>query len=300
MKSLFFNWKSNAYFFAILSVLLWSTAASAFKIALSYVPFQQLLLISCGTSCLYLYGILLIKKKFISFFKQDKSAYLHSALLGFLNPFLYYLILFKAYSLLPAQIAQPLNFIWPIITVFFSALLLKHNLTFRHIIALIISFLGVFIISTRGNLSGLHSNNPLGVFLALISSVVWALFFVLNVKDKRNAIQKLAWSFSFGFFYIFLYNLFIAAPLPHWKGIFAGVYVGLFEMGITFVCWLKALALTDSAAKVSNLIYLTPFLSLLVIRLVLHEQILPSSVIGLVFIILGIVYQNIGRKKKSL
>jgi drug/metabolite transporter (DMT)-like permease len=37
-----------------------------------------------------------------------------SAITGALNPFGYYLILFKAYSLLPAQLAQPLNMIWPV------------------------------------------------------------------------------------------------------------------------------------------------------------------------------------------
>ena len=34
---------------------------------------------------------------------------------GFLNPFLYYIILFKAYSLLPAQEALSLNYTWPLV-----------------------------------------------------------------------------------------------------------------------------------------------------------------------------------------
>jgi drug/metabolite transporter (DMT)-like permease len=277
---------------------LWSTAASAFKIALSFVSYQQLLLISAATACLYLYAVLIVQKKVKILFSYTLNEYLRSALLGFLNPFLYYLILFKAYSLLPAQIAQPLNFIWPIITVFFSVLLLKHTMQFRHIVALIISFFGVFIISTKGNFNGFRSNDPLGVFLALFSSIIWAAFFILNVKDKRKEIHKLALSFTFGLFFIIIYNLFYKQDFPSFPAVLASIYVGLFEMGITFVCWLKALALTDSAAKVSNLIYLTPFMSLLVIRFVLKEEILPSSIIGLIFIVIGIVYQNMGKRNR--
>ena len=41
-----------------------------------------------------------------------------------------------------------------------------------------------------------------------------------------------------------------------------------------------------------NLIYLVPFLSLLVITLVLGEKILPSTVVGLLFIVAGILLQK--------
>jgi drug/metabolite transporter (DMT)-like permease len=293
----FSNIKRNPYFYAILSVLLWATAASAFKIALSLLPFHQLLLFSSATACLYLYAILFIQKKIKILFSFTLSEYLYSTFLGFLNPFLYYLILFKAYSLLPAQIAQPLNFIWPLVTVFFSVLLLKQAIHFRNIIALILSFLGVFIISTKGNFTSFRTNDPLGVFLALFSSIIWAAFFVMNVKDKRNEIHKLALSFTFGFIFILIYNAFHRTGFPAVAAMLACIYVGLFEMGITFVCWLKALSLTDSAAKVSNLIYLTPFLSLLVIRFVLNEKILLSSILGLIFIVSGILYQNMGKHR---
>ena len=40
---------------------------------------------------------------------------------------LYYLILLKAYQLLPAQVAQPLNMIWPVILVFLSVPILKQK-----------------------------------------------------------------------------------------------------------------------------------------------------------------------------
>ncbi|MHC4567442.1 MAG: EamA family transporter, partial [Planctomycetota bacterium] len=69
----------------------------------------------------------------------------------------------------------------------------------------------------------------------------------------------------------------------------------LFEMGITFLIWLKALKLAKSTASVSSLIYLVPFLAFIVIYFVLDERILPSTVIGAVFIVGGIVFQKLRR-----
>ncbi len=59
-------------------------------------------------------------------------------------------------------------------------------------------------------------------------------------------------------------------------------------MGVTFVLWLRALNISKSTALIGNLVFLSPFLSLIFINLILHEQIMPSTIVGLVLIILGI------------
>ena len=299
----FSNAKQNPYFFAFLSVFFWATAATAFKIALRYIDSYSLLLFSVFFACVYLFLILLCNKKISLLLRFSKKDYLHSVLLGFLNPFLYYFILFKAYSLLPAHIAQPLNFIWPLITVLLSVSVLKHQIKWFHLIALTISFLGVIIISTKGKFLDIEAFSVVGICLALFSSFVWASFFIFNVKDKRDETLKLMLNFVFGFFFILIYGLFHRNLHYDWRGIMASAYVGFFEMAITFVFWLKALSLTDSAAKVSNLIFLTPFLSLICIAVVLKENIHFSAIIGLILIVVGIGFQrlqNPNRKKKLL
>jgi drug/metabolite transporter (DMT)-like permease len=87
--------------------------------------------------------------------------------------------------------------------------------------------------------------------------------------------------------------LFTKVKIPGLKGILGAVYIGLFEMGVTFLLWLKALKLSKTTAHVANLIYLTPFLSLLVISIAVGEKILLSTVIGLVFIVGGIILQKL-------
>lgn len=273
--------------------MFWSTVASVFKIALRYLDYLHLLFYACIVSIIALFVILSVRKKLNLFKVYSQKDYLHSALLGFLNPFLYYIILFKAYSILPAQEALSLNYLWPITLTLLSIPLLKQKISSMSIFAIIISFIGVLIIATHGNILTLRVTNPFGVALALSSTIVWSLFWIYNVKDKRDEVAKLFLNFVFALFFILLSLLFSRRlTLPSLPGILGATYVGLFEMGITFVLWLKALSLSKTTAKVSNLIYLSPFFSLIVIRFVVGEKILLPTVIGLFLIITGILTQR--------
>ncbi|MBN2543522.1 DMT family transporter [bacterium] len=284
--------QKKAYIYAISAVLIWSTVASAFKISLRYMDFLQLLFISASVSIFILFIILVIQKKLKLLASYTIKDYLKSALLGFLNPFLYYIVLFKAYSLLLAQEAQPLNYTWPITLSILSIPLLKQKIRFHNILAIFISFFGVLIISTGGNLSAFKFSNPLGVVLAVGSSVIWAFYWIYNIKDKRDAVAKLFLNFCSGFIFILLATLiFSDVTFPGRMSLLGAVYVGFFEMGITFVLWLKALNLSKTTAKVSNLIFLSPFISLIFIKIFVGEKILLSTIAGLIFIVGGIFMQ---------
>lgn len=290
--------QKQAYIYAMIAVLIWATVASAFKVSLQYLDFLQLLFLASIVSLIALFIILIIQNKAHQLKQFSKKDYLHSALLGFLNPFLYYVVLFKAYSLLPAQEAQPLNYTWPIMLVLLSIPLLKQKISVKSVIAIIISFIGVFIISTQGNVLDFHFTNLIGALLALSTAVIWALFWIYNLKDKRDEVAKLFLNFFFGFIYILIATVaFSKIVVPDSKGLLGATYVGLFEMGITFVVWAKALKLSETTAKVSRFIYLVPFLSLIVIYFVVGEKILPSTIIGLLFIILGIVLEQLNSRR---
>jgi drug/metabolite transporter (DMT)-like permease len=285
--------QKQAYLYAITAVLLWSTVASVFKVSLRYLDFLHLLFFSSIASAMILFLVLLVQNKLSLLREYSGKDYLRSVMLGFLNPFLYYVVLFKAYSLLPAQEAQPLNYTWSIVLVLLSIPILRQRIGIKSILAILISYFGVFIISTRGNILGFTFSNPTGVLLALGSSVVWALFWIYNLKDKRDDVAKLFLNSSFGFVFALIAMLiFSTIRTPDFRGLAGAAYVGFFEMGITFVLWLKALRLSRTTAQVSNLIYLSPFVSLVLIHLIVGEIILLSTIIGLVFIVAGIVLQQ--------
>lgn len=295
------NDEQRPYFFAIPAILFWSTIASAFALALRGLAVSELLFGSSFVAFICLGVILAIQRK-LGFYKRLKQGdFFRSAIMGFLNPFLYYLVLLHAYSIIPAQEAMVLNYIWPITLVVFSALFLKQKIRMWSYLCIFISFIGVVIIATRGNLLSLTFNNPFGDFLALSSSIAWALFWVINLKDSREESEKMFLNFAFGLLYSAVFY-FISTPVkwPSNESIWALVYIGLFEMGITFVLWLKALRLAKSTDKISQLVFLSPFLSLLFINLFVGEKINTSTFVGLIFIIGGIFLQKSIKIKKKL
>jgi len=288
------NKAKQSYIYAGLAILFWSTVPTAFKISLGELEILPMLTIASITSAIVLLIIVLAGKKAHLLRITNRRQLLNSAILGFINPFLYYLILLRAYQLLPAQVAQPLNMIWPIILVFLSVPVLGQKIERKSFIALFISFIGVYIISSQGNLFKPAHSHLAGVLLATGSSIFWAFYFILNVKDKRDEGIKLLLNFVFGSVYLII-TMIIAGKWPfevEIRGSLAAVYVGIFEMGITFFLWLKALQMAPTTAKVSNMVYLAPFLSLIFVHYILHEPVYYTTPLGLIMIISGIFIQN--------
>jgi len=125
------------------------------------------------------------------------------------------------------------------------------------------------------------------------SAIFWAFYWIFNMKDKRENVTKLFLNFCFGFLYILITVLIMKGiKIPSWQGLAGSVYLGFFEMGIPFVLWLQALKLSATTAKVTNLIYLSPFISLVIIHFAVGETILLSTFIGLIFIVGGIIFQQ--------
>jgi drug/metabolite transporter (DMT)-like permease len=288
--------QSKAYLLTMLVITFWATAASAFKIALQHVQPYTLLLYSTLFSCLSLFLILLCQGKLALLTKNSSRTLAKAALLGFLNPFLYYMVLFKAYALLPGQIAMSLNYGWPLVLTLLSAPILGQRLHKSQLAAVLVSFIGAIIIATRGQFITLGDLSVTGVVLAAGSTLIWAIYWLFNARDGLEPVAKLFYGFCFGLGFTALYGL--ANGLLSWPPAAAWpalVYVSLFEMSITFALWLTALQLTSSAARIGNLIYITPFFSLLVLRLAVGEPIHPTTFIGLALIVGSILYQARGR-----
>ena len=287
----------RAYLYAMAAVLLWSTVASAFKLSLRYLDYAQLLLYSSVVATI-LFGVTLaVTGRLGRVFPCPWRECLKSAGLGFLNPFLYYAVLFKAYDLLPAQVAQPLNYTWAIALALLSIPILKQRISARDIAGGLVSYAGVLVISTQGDVFSLSVSNPTGVWLALGSTVVWALYWIYNLKDSRDPAVRLFMNFVFGLPVVLVYcvvfsELRVTNPL----GLLGAAYVGVIEMGVAFIMWLSALRLSENTSKVGNLIFISPFVSLFFIRSFVGEEILAATVLGLVLVVAGIVLQRVGRR----
>jgi drug/metabolite transporter (DMT)-like permease len=291
----------KAYIYAIGAVLIWSTVASAFKISLRTLSPAHLLLYANLVSVLLLGVILMCRGELALALPKNRQQLLRSVGLGILNPFLYYLILFKAFDLLPAQEAQPLNYTWAITLSLLAVPLLKQKLSLGEILAILISYSGVLVISTRGNLLGLNFSDPLGVTLALGSTIAWALYWIFNVRDNRPPLAGLFMNFFCALPLVFIYCLiFTEMHVPDLTGVLGAAYIGCFEMGISFFLWLQALKYTANTARISSLIFISPFFSLLLIYYLVGEEILTSTFYGLVLIVAGLVLQQILKNNSAI
>lgn len=251
------------------------------------------------SSTLALLAIILITNKWGQLIRVKHKEASPALLLGLPNPFAYYLILFKAYDLLPAQVAQPLNFIWPLVLVLLAVPILGERITTKGILALLISFLGVILISSQGNLLGFEVQNPWGIVLALLSAIVWAYYWIRTQQDDGlDPTIRLFLGFAFATVVIFAFGQFVDGfwKINQW-GLLGATYIGFFEMGITFYLWQKALSLAESKAKLSNTIYLVPFLSLIFIHFVVGESIYWTTILGLLVIVASILFQQFNSQK---
>ncbi|MBD3349647.1 MAG: EamA family transporter [Candidatus Eisenbacteria bacterium] len=283
----------KAYLYALLVVLLWSTVPTAFKLSLRRVDYVQLLFYSSLFSSILLGLILAARGRLRSCLSALRRDYARSLGLGFLNPFLYYLVLFRAYELLPAQMAQPLNYTWAIALALLSIPLLGQKLGPRGLLGGLLSYVGVWVISTRGDVFGLDLVDPLGVALALGSAFIWAFYWIRNTRDERDPVERLFMNFVMSLPLVFVACAALSGfRLESPRALALAAYVGVVEMGLTFVLWLKALRLASSAARVGYLIFVAPFLSFVLIHFVLGELILPSTYLGLVLIIVGLTVQR--------
>lgn len=291
--------QKKAYQYGLCAVALWSTVATAFKISLVYFAPVQLLLIAAMTSTLLLAGIVLKQGKWPLLGGYLRSRPLYYLALGVMNPFLYYLLLFKAYDLLPAQQAQTLNYTWAITLTLLSVPLLGQTLRRRDGVAIILGYLGALVIATKGDIFALHFDNPLGVGLALLSTLIWAGYWILNTRNQGDPIVSLLLGFIISLPFILLATWLLADfKLTAWQGWLGAIYVGIIEMGVGFVLWLMAMRHATNTASISNLIFISPFASLVLLNLLIGEAIHPATPIGLTLIVVALLIQQLKYGKR--
>ena len=293
-----FSNQNKAYLFAGIAIFFWSTVATAFKLALEHLEPIQLVFYSTLFSVIVLFFIALIQGKIGLIKSFSKRALMQCAFLGLLNPCLYYIILFKGYDILPAQEAMVINFSWPIMIVILSIPILKQKIDIKSFLSIIVCYVGVVVIATKGDVFSMHFENFLGVVYILITTVIWSLFWLFNTKNSNDSVVSLFLIFLFSLPYILIITYFSDSfVIPSLKGVIGSAYIGLFEMGISVVLWQSALKISTTVSRVASLVFITPFLSLLILHFVLKEDILASTIFGVILICSGLILQKYFTRK---
>lgn len=281
-----------AYFYLALCIIFWAAIPVVSKKILIELNNIQMLFYSTIISFLVLFFVNIFQKKLTLLKQYSVKDYFNMFFLGFLGAYFCYLILYKAFSIAGAQEVFILAYTWPIMVIILGFLILKEQPTLKKIGAIIISFSGIIVIITNGHIENFNISNFSGDSLALFYAFIFALFSVLGKKFKYDQTVSAMIFFLSALILmiptVFFLSTFKLPSIGVWFWLFLN---GFFINGITYIFWFKALKAPTHI--ISNLLYLTPFLSLVYIYIFLGEKILISSFIGLAVIAFGIILQSI-------
>ncbi len=285
------------YLYAGFAILSWSTIATISKLLLGSLDSMQITFISSAFAFAFLLVLNIIKGNMKLFRQYKASEYIVMSGIGILGIFIYHLFLYMGIDCMDASQAFIINYLWPIMAVLSACIILKEKMTVRKGVAIFLSFVGVIIVTANGNLLEIGSDTLTGALYCVIAAVSYGLFSALNKKkdyDKYFSMMVFylaATLVSLG--YIIATKSSFTLDAMQVTGL---LWMGIFTNALAFTFWAIAVKMGDTA-KVSNLAYITPFLSLVWTTLILHEEFNPHSLIGLSVIILGIFIQLKDKKE---
>lgn len=276
---------------ALLAILLWSTLALLGS-QLTHLPPFLLLGVALGLSGL------------IGLFRPRAwRVPLRTLLVGVAGIFGYHLLYFRAFALAPAVEANLINYLWPLLIVALSPLVLPgYRLRGQHALGALLGLLGAGLIVTGGRLD-LQSQYLPGYLLALGAAVTWALYSLLTKRLPAFPTESVAAFCALGSLLAFAFHGLSAGSFSALAGLAARDWgllalIGLGPMGAAFFLWDAALKRGDPRV-IGSLAYLTPLLSTINLVALAGQQLTPLSLAAMVLIIAGAVVGAWERKRSS-
>ena len=281
----------KSYIYAGISILLWSSTATITKLLLNSINSIQILLVSSFFAFIFLLIVNIIKDNLVQIKEYKINDYIQITGIGLLGTFLYNLFLYLGINRMQASQAFIINYLWPIMIVVFACIILKEKMTLNKAIAIVLSFIGVIIVTSNGNLLSIDNNSLIGTLFCVLAAISYGLFSVLNKQKKYNKYLSMMLFYLVSFVVSLVYILFTKEwYIPQVNQLVGLIWIGIFTSAIAFTTWALSLEKGDTA-KISNLAYITPFLSLIWTALILKENISIYAIAGLIVIILGIFIQ---------
>lgn len=280
----------KTYIYALISIFFWSTVSAITKLLLSSYDNFQVLWISAFFAASFLIVLNVVTGKIKLLKNYKPKDYARSLLAGLPGTFFYYLFFYAGTDLMPASQAFIVNYTWPIMSIVFACIILKEKMTLRKGIAVGLSFLGVVIVM-GDSFSQLNGKVLTGALCCILGAISYGIFTSLSQKFAYEKCNSMMLNYVVTFVLTSIINAFRGNLfVPTWIEAAGFAWNGMFTMGIATTLWALALE-SGQTAKISNLAYITPFVSLVWVSLLLKEELHYSFLIGLAVIIIGVFIQ---------
>lgn len=268
-----------AILLAVLTIALWSFLAFLGS-RLNHLP--PFLLVGIALCIGSLIGLARIKEWRVP---------LKTFAVGVYGIFGYHFLLFTAFQFAPAVEANLMNYLWPLLIVLLSPVILKgFNLHIYHILGALIGLAGAGLIVTGGRLS-LDLNNLPGYLMAAGAAFVWSSYSLLTKRVVSFSTAAVA-GFCLGSGLLSLIVHFLTSPsvdsitaltLSDWITL---ILLGAGPMGLAFFTWDAALKRGDPRI-IGSMAYITPLTSTLLLVLAGGKPFTWVSAVAMVLIFSG-------------
>lgn len=285
------------YFLIIigLPIVLWAFAFPFIRIGLQELSPVNLTIMRLFSVCaIFLLCIVVAPKKFTKIQKKD---YLPIFLLGFFGVVIYHLGLNYGEQEITASAASLIIATIPVIMVILAVIYLKEKITRKITIGIILSFVGVIIISVFGTV---HASLKIDYFLSAIAVFIAALvgagYSIAGKKllERYSALSLTVYAFLFGslgllpFIRPSLFTEVAAMSVTGWSAV---LFLAIFPTVIGYVLWYVALEVR-TASEIGASLYFVPVLSTIISYFMLHENITWMFIVGGVLVIAGLLLVN--------
>ena len=280
--------KKEAIFLTIIASSLWGTSFPAIKIGLLYMDAYSFVFFRFLIATLIMLFFTMLTKNFGFKFANKRLIFF----LGITNGIAYFLqyIGMSSTSASNSSLLVNLTVVW---VALLSPVVIKERISQTKIVGVMLSFLGIFLITTKLDLNTLSIGETSGNLIVLVAGIVWALFIIYNkplVTESKNMTQSLTWLLLFTLVPLIpavplSIENFLILPLEAWIAI---LYTAVFCWIIPYYLWAKGLK--NISPVTSAIILLNEIIIAILISIsFLGETLSLISGIGALFIITAIL-----------
>ncbi len=288
---------AKKYFFIIIGspIIFWSLVFPFIKIALEELSPVNLTIMRLLVVCIVFLILLIVKPN--KFSKIQKKDVIPIFLVGFLGIVIYHLGLNYGEQYISASAASVIIATIPIFVVILAAIFLKEKITLKIVLGVLLSLLGVVVISTVGRADNLFEIKYIsGALAVLLASVLGAGYTVAGKKllQRYSALSLTVYVCLIGslglipFISNSLFEEVAAMSLTCWSVV---IFLGIFPTVIGYVLWYVALEI-KSASEISIYLYFIPVLSTIISYILFRDEITWLFVFGGALVILGLHVVN--------
>jgi len=281
------NSKIKSLLYVLICVLLWALIPVVSKLGQSNLDNHQFLFWSSLISSITFILIILYQKKGKALLKLPKKSWLHAISLGLLGTYLYYILLYFGYANAKGIEVLIIQYCWPIFVILLSIFILKEKINTWKVISVLLGFLGIFVVLTKGNPSTVHLDNLFVDLIVLVAAIIFGLFSVLSKKIDIESISLTCIYFLTALIASFLSMIvFSDFQIPNKQSILPILINGVFVNGLSYIFWIKALK-AGKASFIAPFVFLTPVISTILIVVIFNESFHLVYIIGIILVLLG-------------